>query len=44
MIQTDINRDLKEALIEAKEICEHPEKYKKFHSVKELMEDLENEQ
>ncbi len=35
--------DLLEAIEEAEEIEKHPEKYKKFHSVKELMEDLENE-
>lgn len=37
----EFSDDLKEALAEAKEIREHPEKYKKFSSVKELMEDLE---
>ena len=30
-----------EDLIEAKDMREHPEKYKKFSSVKALMEDLE---
>lgn len=36
-------KDLDEALAEAKEMREHPENYKTFHSVKELMEDLNNE-
>ncbi len=35
--------DLLEAIEEAEEMEKHPEKYKKFHSVKKLMEDLENE-
>lgn len=39
--KTQFSDDLKEALSEAKEMREHPEKYKKFSSVKELMEDLE---
>lgn len=38
-----ISKDLEEALKEAEEMKKHPEKYKKFHSVEELMEDLENE-
>lgn len=37
------SEDLKEALMEAKEMREHPERYKKFQSIKELMEDLESE-
>ena len=41
--RTKISKDLEEALDEAKEMREHPEKYKSFDSVKELMEDLENE-
>ena len=41
--KNQISKDLKEALSEAKEMREHPEKYKSFNSVKELMEDLENE-
>ena len=41
--KNQISKDLKEALAEAKEMREHPEKYKSFNSVKELMEDLENE-
>lgn len=32
-----------EAIKEAKEIEKHPEKYKKYNSVKELMKELENE-
>lgn len=43
MKKTEFNDDLKEALAEAKEMKSHPEKYKKFSSVKELMEDLEND-
>ena len=39
--KSQFSEDLKEALAEAKEMREHPEKYKKFNSVKELMEDLE---
>ena len=39
--KTKFNKDLEEALIEAKEMREHPENYKKFSSVKELMEDLD---
>lgn len=35
--------DLLEAIEEAEEMEKHPENYKKFHSVKELMEDLESE-
>lgn len=35
--------DLLEAIEEAEKMEKHPEKYKKFHSVKELMEDLESE-
>lgn len=37
----DLEEALAEALAEAKEMREHPEKYKTFSSVKELMEDLE---
>ena len=33
--------DVSKILIEAKEMREHPENYKKFSSVKELMEDLD---
>lgn len=40
--KTQFNQDLQEALAEAKEMRKHPENYKKFHSVKELMEDLNN--
>ena len=39
--RTKRSKDLEEALAEAKEMREHPEKYKTFSSVKELMEDLE---
>ena len=39
--KSQFSEDLKEALAEAKEMREHPERYKKFNSVKELMEDLE---
>ena len=35
------SEDLIEALIEAKDMREHPEKYKKFSSVKAIMEDIE---
>lgn len=35
--------DLLEAIEEAEKMEKHPENYKKFHSVKELMEDLESE-
>lgn len=41
--KSQFDKDLQDALIEAKEMREHPENYKKFHSAKELMEDLENE-
>lgn len=41
--KSQFSEDLKEALLEAKEMREHPEKYKKFHSVQELMEDLNDE-
>ncbi len=37
------SEELKEALAEAKEMREHPEKYKKFNTVKDLMEDLDND-
>ena len=35
--------EMKEALKEAEEMEKHPEKYKKYNSVSELMEELENE-
>lgn len=35
--------EMLEALAEAEEMEKHPENYKKYHSVKELMEDLESE-
>ena len=35
------SKDLEEALAEADEMRKHPENYKSFSSVKELMEDLE---
>ena len=35
--------EMLEALEEAEEMERHPENYKKYHSVKELMEDLESE-
>ena len=41
--KSQFDEDLQEALKEAAEMRKHPEKYKKFHSAKELMEDLENE-
>lgn len=41
--KTQFSEDLQEALAEAKEMRKHPENYKKFHSVKELMEDLNND-
>lgn len=41
--KTQFSEDLQEALAEAKQMREHPEDYKKFHSVQELMEDLNNE-
>lgn len=41
--KSQFSEDLQESLAEAKEMREHPEKYKKFHSVKEFMEDLNNE-
>ncbi len=37
------SNDLLEAIEEAEEMEKHPDNYKKFHSVKELMEDLESE-
>ena len=39
--KTHFSKDLEEALVEAEEMRKHPEKYKSFSSVKELMEDLE---
>lgn len=39
--RTKFSKDLEEALAEAEEMRKHPEKYKSFSSVKELMEDLE---
>ncbi len=38
------DKDLIEALAEAEEIRKHPENYKSYTSIKELMEDLDNEQ
>ncbi len=38
------DKDLMEALEEAEEMMKHPENYKGYTSVDELMEDLENEQ
>ncbi len=38
------DKDLTEALEEAKEMMKHPENYKGYTSVDDLMEDLENEQ
>lgn len=35
--------EMLEAIQEAKEMEKHPEKYKKYHSVDELMEDLDSE-
>lgn len=35
--------EMLEALAEAEDMEKHPENYKKYHSVKELMEDLESE-
>ena len=37
------SKDLEEALQETEEIEKHPEKYKKYSNVNELMEDLHNE-
>ena len=39
--KTHFSKDLEEASAEAEEMRKHPEKYKSFSSVKELMEDLE---
>lgn len=41
--KSEFSENLQEALAEAKEMREHPENYKKFHSVKDFMEDLNNE-
>lgn len=41
--KSQFSEDLQEALKEAEEMRKHPENYKKFHSVTELMEDLNNE-
>lgn len=41
--KNEADENLMEALAEAKEMREHPEKYKKFDSVEELMKDLEDE-
>lgn len=38
---THFSKNLEEALEEAEKMRKHPEKYKSFSSVKELMEDLE---
>ena len=38
----DFDEDLLEALEEAEKMEKHPENYKKYHSVKELMEDLKD--
>ena len=35
--------EMKEAIEEAKEMERHPEKYKKYHNVAELMEELDND-
>ena len=37
------SNEMLEAIKEAEEIEKHPENYKKYHSVDELMEELENE-
>ena len=37
------SNEMIEAIEEAKEMEKHPEKYKKYHSVDELMEELEDE-
>ena len=39
--KTHFSKDLEEALAEAEEMRKHPEKYKSFSSVRELMKDLE---
>lgn len=41
---TNFDKDLLEALAEAEEMRKHPENYKGYTSVKELLEDLDNEQ
>lgn len=41
--KSQFDEDLQEALQEAKEMRKHPEKYKKFDSVEELMEDLNSD-
>lgn len=41
--KTEFSKDLQEALQEAEEMRKHPEKYKGYTSVKELLEDLDNE-
>ena len=38
----DFDEDLLEALEEAEKMEKHPENYKKYHSVKELMEGLKD--
>ena len=37
------SEDMLEAIAEVKDIEKHPEKYKKYHTIEELMEDLDNE-
>lgn len=39
----EYSKDLIEALAEAEEMEKHPEKYKKYETVEEFMEDLHNE-
>lgn len=39
----EFSDDFKEAIKEAEEIEKHPENYKTYHSVDELMEDLDND-
>jgi len=40
----EYSKDLIEALAEAEEMEKHPEKYKTYHSIEELMEDLEEDE
>ena len=42
--KTQFSKDLQEALLEAEEMRKHPGNYKGYTSVKELLEDLDNEQ
>lgn len=39
----DFSDEMKESLKEAEEIMKHPENYKSYNNVKDLMEDLHNE-